>query len=229
MGTLYIVSTPIGNLEDITLRALTTLFSVDILACEDTRRTGQLLELLKEKYAHILPLDAKKPKFVSYYDQIEEKIMPELIQYLEKGTSIGLVSDAGTPMIADPGYRLVQSAIKRSIPTVVVPGASAFLTALVGSGMPVNAFTFIGYLSDKDSKRKTMLRSLQKSVTYICYVAPHKLLETLHDMEELYGDIPIVLARELTKMHEEYFRGTIAEALLAFANPKGEFVLLFTL
>ena len=246
MGTLYLVSTPIGNLEDITIRALKTLFSVDIIACEDTRVTGQLLELLKKKYASFLPSD-KKPAFISYRDTNEQSIAAELIHKLELQKNVALVSDAGTPLVSDPGFRIVTQAQKRNIPIVVVPGVSAFLTALTGSGLPANTFTFLGYLPEKQGKRIAELKNIHShhsrnwnsfnsgnedplpSRTYIVYVAPHKLLQTLDDMEEVFGNISLVLARELTKLHEEYWRGTIKEALVHFPNPQGEIVILFRL
>ncbi|MCJ7826221.1 SAM-dependent methyltransferase, partial [Patescibacteria group bacterium] len=142
MGTLYLVSTPIGNLEDITIRALKTLFSVDLIACEDTRVTGQLLELLKKKYATLLSSD-KKPAFISYRDTNEQTIAAELIHELELQKNVALVTDAGTPLVSDPGFRIVTQAQKRNIPIVVVPGASAFLTALTGSGLSANTFMFL--------------------------------------------------------------------------------------
>jgi len=227
------VSTPIGNLEDITIRALKTLFSVDVIACEDTRMTGQLLELLKKKYPTLISY-RKRPTFVSYHDNNEETVACELVEKLEQGVSVALVSDAGTPLISDPGYRIVTQAQKKNIPIVVVPGVSAFLTALTGSGLPTNTFTFLGYLPEKQGKRITLLKHLGESkkhisLTYICYVAPHKLLQTLEDIESVFGNISIVLCRELTKLHEEYWRGTIKEALVHFPNPQGEIVILFRL
>ena len=233
MSTLYLVSTPIGNLEDITIRALKTLFSVDIVACEDTRVTGNLLELLKNKYHEFLPTGTK-PSLVSYHDANEETMAPELIHLLESGKNIALVSDAGTPLVSDPGYRIVLEAKKRIIPVIVVPGASAVLTALVGSGLPTNNFTFLGYLPEKQGKRVQELENIRKAhgfipSTYVCYIAPHKLIHTVEDLKTVYGDIPVAIARELTKLHEEYWSGTLSEALKHFSNPKGEFVLLFSL
>ena len=230
MGTLYIVSTPIGNLEDITVRALKTLFSVDVIACEDTRVTGQLLELLKNKYASFLPSD-KKPVFISYRDTNEQSVAAELIHKLELQKNVALVTDAGTPLVSDPGFRIVTQAQKKHISIVVVPGVSAFLTALTGSGLGANTFTFLGYLPEKQGKRIAELKKMKEgplsSQTFILYVAPHKLLQTLDDMEEVFGNISLVLARELTKLHEEYWRGTVSEACTNFSAPKGEFVLLF--
>lgn len=223
MGTLYLVSTPIGNLEDITIRATKTLAFVDILLCEDTRRTGFLLDQL-----NITP----KPPMVQFYEEIEDKKTPEIIELLQNGKNIALVSDAGTPLISDPGHRLVREAIKRHIPVIAIPGASAVLTALVASGLPSNTFTFLGFSPEKEAhRRKLFTNALDASKTletaYILYCAPHKLSTIFMNMKEVLGDITIVVARELTKIHEEFFHGTISEAESHFENPKGEFVLLF--
>jgi 16S rRNA (cytidine1402-2'-O)-methyltransferase len=233
MGTLFIVSTPIGNLEDISIRALKTLFSVSSIACEDTRVTGNLLELVKNRYGKEFSL-GDKPKLIAYHDANEQNVTPELIGLLEAGSTVALVSDAGTPLVSDPGFRIVQEVLKRKIPIVIIPGTSAFLTALTGSGLPAHTFTFLGYLPEKQTNRMELLDRIKKSSaifpsTYIRYVAPHKLQQTLEDMEFIYEKIEIHVARELTKLHEEYWKGTIAEARNYFEHPKGEFVLLFTL
>ncbi len=205
MGTLYIVATPIGNREDFTSRAKKTLESVDIILCEDTRRTGLFI---------------KTPaKFLSYYDQIEDKRIPEVIELL-KTKDVALVSDAGTPLVSDPGFRLVRACIKRNIPVVSIPGPSALLAAITSSGLPPDKFMFLGFA------KKENFKYVQPGVTTIFYCAPHKLIRTLEDLKKTFGDIDIVLARELTKVHEEIWRGSIANALLYFADPKGEFVLL---
>jgi len=232
MGTLYIVSTPIGNLDDITVRALQTLFTVNAIACEDTRVTGQLLELLKHKFGSLLASDTK-PTFISYRDTNEETVVPELMKRLESGESIAIVSDAGTPLISDPGYKILHAAIAHEVEIEVIPGVSAFLTALTGSGLPANTFTFLGYLPEKPGKRITLLTSIREvrkniASTYVFYVAPHKFIQTLDDMEEVFGDILLVVARELTKLHEEFWRGSVSQAREHFQNPKGEFVLLFS-
>lgn len=209
MGTLYIVATPIGNLEDITYRAVKILPAVDLILCEDTRHTGLLLQHL-----HIsTPLQA-------YYDEIEDKKIPEVIQLL-KTKSIALVSDAGTPLISDPGFRLVRECIKRNIRVVSVPGSSAILAALTISGLPPDKFMFLGFFDKKN------LSYIQKNITTIFYCSPHKVARNLEELKEKFGDIDIVLARELTKIHEETWRGKISEALDYFNNPQGEFVLLF--
>lgn len=236
MGTLYIVSTPIGNLEDITIRAIKTLFSVDIIACEDTRRTGLLLSELEKRYLSVLEgVQPTKPQLISYYDETEQQRAPELIEELEQGKNIALVSDAGTPLIADPGYKLVAEAVKRGIRVESIPGPSAMLAALTVSGLSTHAFYFLGYPPDKEAGLNLLFQklssadSMKLSPTYILYVAPHKLIHTLEAMQEVLGDGDIVLARELTKMHEEVWRGTISQALEKFPEPKGEFVLLFNI
>ena len=215
MGTLYIVATPIGNLDDMTPRAVKTLESVDIILCEDTRRTGILLK--------------NHAKLVSYYDEIEDKRIPEVIDWLENGRNIALVSDAGTPLISDPGFRLVRECIKREIKVESIPGASAVLAALTSSGLPTDKFLFLGYPPEKQSARMASFRNLPSNITIIYYCAPHKLWRTLQDMHDVFGNIDIVVARELTKVHEELWRGKISEATSHFSKPKGEFVVLFNI
>ncbi|MEK7129749.1 MAG: 16S rRNA (cytidine(1402)-2'-O)-methyltransferase [Patescibacteria group bacterium] len=265
MGTLFIVSTPIGNLEDITIRAIKTLFSVDIIACEDTRRTGLLLNELKKRYGSLYSSSEEsstsrevhaessrlrsnnksEPRLLSYYDQIEQSKTPELIELLEQGKEVALVSDAGTPLVSDPGYKLVREAIRRGITVVSIPGPTAAIAALTASGLPTDKFLFLGYPPEKSSHRIRLFeslsevfkrprlvearRGLDKSPTFIFYCAPHKLVQTLEDMKQTLGDIDIVIARELTKVHEEVWRGSISEAIVEFQLPKGEIVLLFCL
>lgn len=227
MGTLFLVSTPIGNIDDITIRGLKTLFSSEVIACEDTRQTGQLLSILKERFpAYVSEIT---PKLIAYHDKNEEKLVPELIMMLESGTSISLVSDAGTPLISDPGFRLVQIAIKRGVPVVPVPGASAILPALQLSGFPVNHWTFVGYLPEKQSHRMKLLEALKTAAnTVVSYCAPHKLATTLTDLESVFGSSKqIAVIRELTKVHENVWRGTVADAHTACADAKGEIVLVF--
>lgn len=231
MGTLYIVSTPIGNLADITIRALETLFHVPVIACEDTRQTKQLLDLLRDRYTQKLQLADVHPKLLSYHDRNEETVCYEIVTYLQQNMDVALVSDAGTPLISDPGYRIVVYCRSHGIPITVVGGITASIQALVGSGLPVDKFTFLGFLPEKQGHRMTLLRSLTTvpfTTTYIVYVAPHKLATTLVNLGECYGkDQIICLAKELTKMHESYWKGTIQEAI---NQPiKGEYVLLFTL
>lgn len=220
MGTLYIVSTPIGNLEDITLRAINILSTVEIIACEDTRKTGFLL--------HHFNI-SNKPQLIPYHDHNESNVTPQLIDYLVQGKSVALVSDAGTPLMSDPGFLLVREAIKRGIKVISIPGPTAAIAALSVSGLPTNQFLFLGYPPEKQSHRIKMFKSIQQynSTTIIFYCAPHKLEQTLLDMKEVFGDIEVVLARELTKIHEEIWNGKLSEALKR--DFKGELVLLFTL
>jgi len=216
MGILYIVATPIGNMDDITYRAVKTLSSVDLVLCEDTRHTG----LLMQKLNIATPLQA-------YYEEIEDKKIPEIVDALTQGRNIALVSDAGTPLVSDPGYRLVRECIKRDIPVVSIPGPSALLAALTSSGLPPHAFHFYGYPPEKQTARLKLFQTL--SGTCIFYCAPHKLTATLRDMRDVLGDIDIVIARELTKVYEEIWRGTLTQASEHFAVPQGEFVLLINI
>lgn len=216
MGNLYIVATPIGNLDDVTYRAVSTLSSVDLVLCEDTRHTGLLLQKLN---IHT--------KLMPYYDQTEDKRIPEVIAMLEEGKNIAVVSDAGTPLISDPGFRLVRACIKRGINVVSVPGASALLTALTGSGLPTDRFCFYGYPPEKHTARLSLFKSLRG--TCIFYCAPHKLEKTMEDLTSACGDIEIVIARELTKVHEEIWRGKLSEAITHFTSPQGEFVVLLNI
>ena len=235
MGTLYLVPTPIGNLADITLRGLRTLFEVDIIACEDTRRTGLLLEKVLTEFSPN-PDDKRKPQLLSYYDQIELQRIPEIIILLKAGKDIALVSDAGTPAISDPGFKLVRECIKEGLKVESLPGASSVLTALTVSGLPTDKFLFVGYPPHKPGHRVTFFENIKFSLekinsTVILFEAPHKIETSLKDMQGVLGDIDIVLARELTKMYEEVRREKISESLKHFKKtpPKGEFVLLFHL
>jgi 16S rRNA (cytidine1402-2'-O)-methyltransferase len=218
-GSLYIVSTPIGNLEDITLRALRILRECDVVACEDTRQTKKLLE----------HFGIHKP-IVSYHEHNELERAADLTERMKKGESVALVSDAGTPLVSDPGYRLVQAAIDAGITTIPIPGASASLAALSASGLPTDSFRFCGFLPHKSSQRRKTLESLRdETATLIFYEAPHRILEALKDVEESLGPRPVVLAREVTKMHEEFLRGTAAELRAELSRRpaiKGEMTLL---
>jgi 16S rRNA (cytidine1402-2'-O)-methyltransferase len=218
-GTLYLVATPIGNLEDITLRALRVLREADLIACEDTRQSGKLL-------AHF---GIDKPT-VSYHEHNEAARTRELVGKLEGGANIALVSDAGTPLVSDPGYRLVTAAIDAGIAVVPIPGASAVLSGLSGAGLPTDAFRFCGFLPPKSGQRKKALEELSgDNCTLVFYEAPHRILDALSDVSEVYGERPVVVARELTKMHEEFLRGTadeIRSQLAARPSVKGEIVLL---
>ena len=220
-GILYLVATPIGHLGDLSHRAVDVLKSVDWIACEDTRHSKVLLD----------HYGIKKP-LVSYFDFSEKKRAPELIQKIEAGDKAALISDAGTPGIADPGFRLIQEAIRRNIRLETVPGASAFLTALVLSGLPMNRFIFEGFAPVKQGARKKWLETLKNETrTVVFYESPHRLLRTLEAMREVFGDVPVVVARELTKKFEELRRGRISETLAHFSNKRilGEFVVLLNL
>jgi 16S rRNA (cytidine1402-2'-O)-methyltransferase len=217
-GCLYVVATPIGNLEDISLRALRILKEADVIACEDTRQTMKLL-------SHF---DLRK-KLVSYHEHNEITRAAELVIDLEQGAKIALVSDAGTPAISDPGHRLVSLCLRHGIEVVPVPGASAFVAALAASGMPIDEFTFIGFLPARQSERRKSLRALMNEPRMIVlYEAPHRLLETLEDALEILGNRPAVIAREVTKMYEEFLRGHLQDLLAGVRakEPRGEITLL---
>ena len=219
MGTLYIVSTPIGNLEDITVRSMRILQEVDSIACEDTRQTAKLLQLLK------LPL---KP-FIRYDDQKEQSATAEIIELLETGKSVALVSDAGTPSISDPGFKLVRYAISQGIKVVPIPGPSAIIACLSVSGLPTDRFAFEGFLPPKPGSRKNRLISLaQEERTLIFYESPHRIMKTLQDMLEVFGDRQVAVGKELTKIYEEVFRGKISEVITQLVPEKvrGEFTIV---
>jgi 16S rRNA (cytidine1402-2'-O)-methyltransferase len=220
---LYLVATPIGNLEDITLRALRVLRSVDRIACEDTRQTQKLLN----------HFSIQKPT-VSYHMHNELARTEQLTADLKSGARIAVVSDAGTPGIADPGGYLAQAAIAAGIPVFPIPGANAAIAALIASGLSTDRFTFHGFLPAKEGARKTALEALERTgTTHILYEAPHRILSTLEDIAAVFGaSQPVVVARELTKLHEEFLRGPANEVhatLAARAQVRGEIVLLFTL
>ncbi|MBD2525069.1 16S rRNA (cytidine(1402)-2'-O)-methyltransferase [Nostoc sp. FACHB-133] len=217
--TLYVVGTPIGNLEDITFRAVRILQTVDIIAAEDTRHTGKLLQHFQ----------VKTPQ-VSYHEHNRTSRIPELLEHLVNDKAIALVSDAGMPGISDPGYELVKACIEAGISVVPIPGASAAITALSASGLPTDRFTFEGFLPAKTQQRQEYLESLQtESRTLIFYESPHRLRDTLQDLAQVWGsDRQIVLGRELTKLYEEFWRGTIAEAIAHYnqREPQGEYTLV---
>ncbi len=217
-GSLYLVATPIGNLEDITLRALRVLREVDLIACEDTRQTHKLL-------AHY---DIAK-RMVSYHEHNERERAAELVSMLANGASIALVSDAGTPVISDPGHRLVAACIENKIPVVPVPGPSAAVAALGAAGLAADEFLFLGFLPARTGERRRALEGLRAEPrTMVLYEAPHRLADTLAEAAEILGDRPAVVARELTKVHEEFARGTLAELAARYREhpPKGEITLL---
>ena len=218
-GTLYVVATPIGNLEDLSFRAVRTLREADLIACEDTRQTRKLLE----HYGIQKPL-------VSYHEHNERARAAELIGELEAGRSVALVSDAGTPLIADPGYRLVAQARERGIPVSPIPGPSSILTAMSASGLPTDSFLFCGFLPAKaGQRRKALEASAGSEATLVYFETPHRVLDALEDIAQVLGDRPVVLARELTKIHEEFLQGTAAELRDVLAKRpavKGEIVLM---
>ena len=217
-GKLYIVGTPIGNLEDITFRAIRTLKEADLIACEDTRRTQKLLN-------HY----SIRARTISYHEHNEMTRAPELIIELEQGGHICLVSDAGMPVISDPGYRLVKLAIRHNIPVVPIPGASAFVAALAAAGLPVDKFRFLGFLPPKKGARQKALEEVKNSSkTLVFYEAPHRALETLGDVRKILGDPPVVVAREVTKLYEEFLRGSASEVIerLKKKPVKGEITIL---
>jgi 16S rRNA (cytidine1402-2'-O)-methyltransferase len=221
---LYLVATPIGNLGDITLRALEVLRAVDRIACEDTRQTQKLLNHFEiEK------------KTVSCHEHNEHARATEIIQDIQAGKAIALVSDAGTPAVSDPGALLVREAIRAGVPVIPIPGANAAISALVASGLPTAEFQYLGFLPEKTGARRTVLEKLaaaprEKSQTLIFYEAPHRIIETLTDMEHTFGVLlNVVVAREVTKLHEEFLRGTVAEVrsqLAARDRLRGEITLL---
>lgn len=215
-GELYIVATPIGNLEDITLRAIRILKEVDIIAAEDTRHTLKLLNHL-----------GISKTLISYHRHNEEMKTEELINKLIQGKNIALVSDAGTPVISDPGGEIVKEAIKHNIKVVPIPGACALITALVVSGLDAKEFTFIGFLPQNKKNRKEKIEQIEREErTTILYEAPHKLMQTLEDLGKILNNRKVVIARELTKIHEEYIIGTIEELKKQIIEPKGEYVIL---
>jgi len=215
---LYIVSTPIGNLEDITFRAIKTLESVDLIAAEDTRHVQKLLQ----KYNI-------KTKVDSYHSYSDDRKLAKIINLLKENKNIALVSDAGTPGISDPGYNLIKSALENNIQIIPIPGPSALLTALVCSGLPMDKFVYLGFLPVKKGRQTTLESLKEEKRTMIFYESPHRILKTLKDFEKTFGnERQMVIGRELTKIYEEFLRGTISEIRNHFEKkmPKGEFVII---
>ena len=293
MAVLYIVSTPIGNLEDITLRALKVLFSVPVIAAEDTRRTGNLLDYFRKKenllsevfvnqFQIFNPINPSqpplekgrsnsppyeggvrgdlteqamrmaKPRYISFHEHNENQKIEEILQLLKDGVDVALVSDGGTPLVSDPGFKLVREAVSKGVKVESIPGPSAAVAALTVSGLPTDKFLFVGYLPKKDGKRKNFLQSLRNShpelisgskipkqvrddkkgfikLTIIFYESPFRIVKMLESIKEVFGDIDIVICRELTKLHEGIRREKVSESILNFTKvaPKGEFVILF--
>lgn len=215
-GKLYLVATPIGNLEDITLRAIRILKEVDIILAEDTRQTLKLLN----------HFEISKP-LISYHRHNEELKVDSLINKLNDGNNIALVSDAGTPAISDPGEVIVKEALENEIEVIPIPGACALICALIASGLDTKEFSFYGFLSLNKKIRKEKLEEIRnENKTVILYEAPHKILNTLKDLQEIVQNRKIVLARELTKIHEEFVRGTATELLEKYKEPRGEHIII---
>ena len=220
MGTLYVVATPIGNLEDITARALRVLGEVSLVAAEDTRRTGQLLRHFN------LPHSADR--LTSYFEHNKLNKLDAILARLATG-DVALVSDGGTPNLSDPGYELVRAALAAGHPVVPVPGASALMAALVASGLPTDAFVYLGFLPRTEAERRQLLASVARERrTLVAYEAPHRLLDALATVEAVLGDRPAAVARELTKVHEEIYRGPVSAARAHFASKEvlGEITLV---
>lgn len=214
---LYIVPTPIGNLEDMTLRGIRILKEVDLVLAEDTRTSGKLL-----KHFDI------QTSLRSYHMHNEHKIVESLVKEMQSGQTFALITDAGTPAISDPGYLLVHACIQNGIEVECLPGATAFVPALVCSGLPANEFYFVGFLPVKKGRQKKLTQLANEKKTIILYESPHKLLKTLNDLKEYFGEnCRISVSRELSKLYEQHIRGTITEAIQHFEKqaPKGEFVI----
>lgn len=225
-GALYIVATPIGNLQDITFRAVEVLKTVDYIACEDTRRTGVLLKTLKIE---------NHPMLISYYEQNEIVRIPNILNLLKNGRDVALVSDSGTPTVSDPGFKLVRECIKEDIKVISIPGPSASISALVSSALPTDKFIFLGFLPRKPGHRIKLLENLKLGnekleATVIIYEAPHRLIKTLGSVHDVFGNIRITVMRELTKIHEERIDENIEILIEKYEKqaPKGEFVILFS-
>ena len=215
MSALYVIATPIGNLEDISLRAIRILNEVKLIAAEDTRSTR-----------HLLKRHGIKTRLTSYHEHTKRNKLEFVLNYLQK-EDVALVSEAGMPGLSDPGYELINAAIENSIPVVPIPGASAVITALVVSGLPTDQFLYLGFLPRRKGERRRLLQSLvDKPWTMVAFEAPHRVRQTLEDVLEILGDRRIAVCRELTKLYEEIFRGTLDDALTYFQQPKGEFTLV---
>ena len=218
-GELYIIATPIGNLKDITLRAIEVIKSVDFIVCEDTRRAKVLLNSI-----------GVEKKLVSYYTYNERQRAQEIISALKSGSSAGLISDAGTPGISDPGYLLIRKAIEEGIKVVPIPGATAFVAGLVVSGLPMDEFVFAGFLPHKKKRKKKLEKLSEEERTVVLYESPHRIIKTLEEIRQYFGEREIAVARELTKVHEEVIRGKVSDVLekLKSSNAKGEFVIVIS-
>jgi 16S rRNA (cytidine1402-2'-O)-methyltransferase len=229
MGILYIVSTPIGNLQDITLRAIEIIKQTEYIACEDTRKTGFLIKSLADKFGSF-----GDKYLVSVYEENEVSRISEVLNVLENDKNVVLVSDAGTPLISDPGFKLVRECINKGVRVESIPGPSSVISALVVSGLPSDKFTFVGFLPKKPGHRLTLLENLKKSLelvksTVILFESPFRLVKTLGELETVFGDREVVVVRELTKIYEEVKRGPVSDLKSHFqkVSPKGEIIVLF--
>lgn len=226
MSTLYLVCTPIGNLKDITFRSAEVLWQVEVVLCEDTRKTGRLLK----KYSEFGR--GTKPKLLSYTDYHRHRRIPEVIKMLKQGKDVALVSNAGAPLISDPGYKLVEEVINLqkeypSVKVVSLPGPSAVITALQLSGLPPDKFSFLGFVPKKKNQRRKFLTGLP-STTVVVFDSPHRLVDTLRDLRETRGDVKMAVCREMSKLHQEVFRGSVSEGIEHFEEEevKGEVTLV---
>jgi len=229
MGNLYIVATPIGNLQDISFRAIETLKKADFVLCEDTRKTGFLLEKM---IGHKIP----KEKLGSYYEQNELKRIPDVLNLLIAGFNVALVSDAGTPLISDPGFKLVRECLDKKIKVISIPGASSVTAALSVSGLPTDKFLFLGFLPKRSGHRMSLLKNVGKSQkfiqpTVVFFETPHRIKVVLKELQSVFGDVEIVVCRELTKIYEEVKKNKISVFIDHYqkVKPKGEIVILFNL
>lgn len=217
-GQLFLVPTPIGNMADITQRAIEILGEVDLIACEDTRRSGQLLKKLNIK-----------KKLISYHEYNEQARTRQLSKIIDSGASVAVITDSGSPGISDPAYRVVRMAIDNDLPITALPGATAIIPALTASGLPTDRFFFEGFLPFKSAARKKRIGELQELAhTLVIFESPHRVLKTLADLLEILGDRQAAAAREISKLHEQFVRGSLAEIGKHFADtkPRGEFVLV---
>jgi len=218
MGELFIISTPIGNRQDITLRAIQVFSQLNYLLCEDTRKTKQLLEFYEIK---------KMPVLISFYEPVEEQKIPQVVSWLKEGKNVGLVTNAGTPLVSDPGFKLVRECVKENIQVVPIPGASALLAALVVSGLPTDKFTFLGFLPKKAGKKEKLLK--EAKYTVIAYESPFRIIKTLELLQKLMPERQVIICRELTKKFEEVIRGKPEELLKKIQDKvKGEIVILIS-
>ncbi|OGH07379.1 MAG: 16S rRNA (cytidine(1402)-2'-O)-methyltransferase [Candidatus Levybacteria bacterium RBG_13_35_9] len=230
MGTLYIVATPIGNLQDITLRALKTLESVDFIASEDTRTSAILIKhYFKGREKEILE------KLFSYYEQNESQKIPEVLNLLENGKNVALISESGTPAVSDPGFKLIREVLNKGIKVESIPGPSSVISALVFSGLPTDKFIYLGFLPKKSGHRENLLKKLKNALlliesTVIIFESPFRVLKTLEELHKVFGNIDVVVVRELTKIHQDRVKDKITNLIEHYKKGiKGEVIILFSL